>query len=506
MKRLPLYSRASFGRSLLGNSFVSLLTRVAGSIFTFVAAANIEQTELGYLFLGLGVLSFCSTLAAFGTPGSLNHFTTVFLCDSRTRQLSTLITSSLRLVVVSGLLMGFFLYLFSGAIATKAYGTPEAQVFISLAAIGVPGFALTMLLTGVLRGLQETAFALFIETTVWRLSHLLLLTMVLLIGLKTQHLMLGMMLVPLLMLGWSLASLRRRAIIRGLTEGFNLNRRFLVYSVNSWVTGIANTVNSRADTILLGVFVTANEIAVFVVAATLGSLLLLSANIIAPAFRPVAARLIREGNSSEFIYLYKTIIRFNILIIAPLSIYLALFSTDIVVTLFGEGYAQASNLLSILILGILPGVLMGPANPALLAMGREEVVRNIDIATSLLFLLLFTILAHSFGLFGAACAVATYGVIQHGLKNYVVRRFYRIPWSPSWNISLFLVVASIMGGLFYLVATTIIPWPDFAWALLFPFYGVTVLGLALGCGVLKLDEVRRITRLLNPSRSLDSPL
>ena len=482
--QLPVYSYQRFLKSLIDNALVSVVTRVTAAVYTLLAAAMLDQTDFGLLLIGLGILTLMGTLTSIGAPSALNYFTTLYHVENRVRDLRALIINSLAVVFIVSCFSGLVLFTASGWLAETVYDNTEAAGFIALTALALPAFSLSCVLTGVMRGLQRTAMASFVETTMFRLSQLLLLLVVVGFSLGAKSIMAGIVITSLFMLIWSFIVVWKS--ISGPIGVINWNMRlnFTKYAINSWITSLANTANSRADIVVLGLFVSVSEIPVFAVAATLSSLLLFSVNVLSPAFRPVATHLIASGETDEFISLYCKIVRFNILVMGPLTIYFGVFAEMFVEDMFDDSYSEAWILMLILILGILPRLIMGPANPTLLAMGGAGIVRQIDLSTAVVFVAPFCVLAYYYGLVGAAIALAFFGLCQHGFKNYFVRRYFDIPWFPETNALVFLVLVGSLGlFLRWISGHASLP-ESYTWLIMTIPFGAGSVGCATMTGVL----------------------
>lgn len=451
LPEMPTYTRGAFLKSVLGNTLVNIITRVAGALFILLAAAILEPYSIGYILIGLGLITLISAVSVLGAPSALNYFATICQIEDRLGELSDYLRkASISVLSLSGSL-SLCIWLLSDFIAKAAYSSPEVAYFIRCAAVSIPIFTLSILATAVLQGLQRTIIAQFIQNSFWRISHVFLLLSIVLFGLPAQTFMVGIILVSILMLLWSVIEIRSIVAIRPTPAPSEERHRFIAYALNSWGSSLASLANSRADMVLLGVFVSISSLPIFAVAATLATLLLLSDNIMSLAFRPVATRLIASAEIEEFSELYRNIIRLNILVVAPLAIYIGVFADGIILTLFGEPFAGAVDLLHILLLGVMPRALMGPATAALYAVARDDLVRNIDLTTTMAYVPLFSGLAYLFGLEGAALASAIYGLTQHGLKNLMIRRFYSIPWiSGPLDLVYVGAVLAIALGLFHL--------------------------------------------------------
>ena len=425
------YSKESFLNIIAGNVFVSILTRVAGFLFTLSAALMMDPTDFGLFIIGLGILTMFGTLAGLGAPSALNYFSTILIEKNQVEVLRSIILRSTLAVLIISCFCATLLILISGWISETIYNNSEIATFIKIAALAIPSFSCFRLFTGILRGLQRTVLATFLETTIWRWSHLLLLITLVGNGLNAQEMMLGIVFISITLMLWALLSIKKLLFGRFDSVDQEIKRTYNHYAFDSWVTSLVNSAVARSEVVFLGFFVMISDVSIFAVASSIASFLLVGSMILSPAFRPAATRLIASNAIEEFVELYKLMMRLNVVVIMPVAIYLFLFSSSIVDAMFDDRYSEVSNILLILILGIVPRLLLGPANPTLLAMGHAKKIRQITLLSTALYFFAFVPLAYNFGLVGAAIATSIYGVTQQLLKNYHVRTVVKVPWLPE---------------------------------------------------------------------------
>ncbi len=434
------------GLAILGNGIMAVLSRCAGILFTFVGASVFEQEILGYVLMGVGLMMLASTLVSMGFPGSIPHFMTVGLVRKDNMYVYSPLRVGTSIVVAVGIIVASLLYFFSIPIATNLYNEPAAAQYFSWAAIGVPLLALSKLLTGALRGMDRTVVAAFIDSVLWRSFHLIIILGTLLFDYGSEGTIIGIAITPYLMVAVGVYYIREFLNQKFRNARLKLSKEVFSYTLNSWVTSVLTLLRSRGDIILMGFFVGSSKVAIFAVGATLASILLTTVNIIGPAYRPLATQLLEENRISELISYYIRIVRLNAVLIVPLAVYMALFAEPLVIHLFGLEYLESALVLKILLLGLLPRVIMGPVNPTLLALGLPDVVRRIDVMTTILFVLSLIAMASIWGIVGAAWAFGGAGLLQHALKNLVVRRYVPIPWVPNEGLFTFFGLVVLIGG------------------------------------------------------------
>lgn len=487
-------SKQRLGTAITGNAIMVLVARVTGILFTLLGARLLDQQGLGNILIGTGVLLLASTLAGLGFPGSVPHFVTVCLVKDDERALSSLFHAAIVILVPVSVAIAYCISSYAEFIATYLYSDPSITPILTWMAWGIPFLALSKIFTAALRGMNRTILAAFIDDVLWRALPLTLLLVIAILGIKNDMLIAqSVAMTPVLIAAIGLFYIA--PMLRNISF-FRLpvvDRELLSYTINSWITSLATLLRSRGDLILLGIFLSSAEVAVYSVGATLVMILQINTNIVNPAYRPMATRLITEGKSGNLISYHKRIVRLNLVIVGPISVFLLFFSEPFVTMLFGAKYASSATVLQIMLLGVVPRAFMGPVNPALLSLGLANVVRRIDVATTFWFIISLIVLTPLAGIVGAALAFGGTGIFQHGWKNIEVRKHIQIPWIANCGILPFFALLMVSGGLLQVLSTNL---PSFGWLIIAPVFAAVSLVAAFVTNQITGSEAAQIVNLL----------
>ena len=482
--------------AIIGNAMIAILAQFTGILFTLLGTRVLEQEALGNILIGMGVLMLASTLSSLGFPGSIPHFVTINLVKDDERAISHLLRASITILLPVCIVIASIISHNSELIAQHIYSEPSISPVLGWIAWGIPFLVLSTIFTAVLRGMNCTVRAAFIDSVLWKGVPLVFLVVLALIGAEDEMLVVqGVAITPVVMalVGfYYVATLIRKEKIFCLPM-FDYEQ--MSYTFNSWITSIANLLRTRGDMILLGLFLSNAEVAIFAVGATLSAILLISTNIVAPAYRPMATRFIAEGRGFDLVAYHKKIVRLNLVVIGPTSVLLLFFATPIVQMLFGREYVASATVLQIMLLGIVPRAFMGPVNTTLLAFGLPNVVRRIDVATTLIFMILLVLLVPLAGLAGAALAFGGAGFIQHVWKNIEVRKHIHIPWIPSPSVIPFVSLLLIIGFAAQHISVTLLP-TTFGWLIVLPIFLFLSLVSAFLVKQITSAEAKQIINLL----------
>ncbi|NIP24403.1 hypothetical protein GWN49_04260 [Candidatus Bathyarchaeota archaeon] len=172
-------------------------------------------------------------------------------------------------------------------------------------------------------------------------------------------------------------------------------------------SAIMNAVIIRWSAIIfLGIWSTDIEAGYFSAASRVAialSLALVTTNAVAA---PRLAKQFANGEIAAVAITSSTATAFALLIASPIF-FLCFFLPSWTMSLFGQEFVSAGNVLLVLVAGELMNVLVGPVGTLLQMSGYERVYRNCTIASAMLQVALCIFLIPKFGAMGAAIATAS---------------------------------------------------------------------------------------------------
>lgn len=185
-------------------------------------------------------------------------------------------------------------------------------------------------------------------------------------------------------------------------------------------------VNNQADIIMLGHLRAANEAGAYQAATRVANFLTLGLAVLIVPMRPRIARLHAEDDRTQMQELVRRNVRLATAVTLPLAIILALFSTPILASIFGAGFAIAAPALAILAIAQLVAVISGPVQAILVMVGQERIAMAGVFLSTVTNVVLNFALIPAYGLTGAATATAISIVVWNLLLIFAVVRWVRI--------------------------------------------------------------------------------
>lgn len=218
---------------------------------------------------------------------------------------------------------------------------------------------------------------------------------------------------------------------RAMRANYYDSRRLLTTGLRIMGVNSIGLIMAWTDTVCLGIWRPASEVGLYGIAvrtALLTSLVLSAAN---SAVGPKFAQLSAQHNISGL----RTLIQktsFGMAAIAvPVTMVMLIFP-KIILGLFGQKFVAAHTVLIILAVGQFVSVVTGTVGHLMMMSGYEKSLRNIVAFSAILNVILNVMLVPSFGMIGAAVAMAASMILMSALCVASVRKNLGI-WSlPKW--------------------------------------------------------------------------
>lgn len=183
-------------------------------------------------------------------------------------------------------------------------------------------------------------------------------------------------------------------------------RRWMLATMPLGFIAAAQIVNTRADTLLLGIFSGAESVGLYQVAVQGAQAVALALGAINLVVAPRFAQLHQQGDTANLQRLVTLSARAVVLMAVPVVLILIIFGGWIIRWAFGAGYQSAHLPLAILVVGQLANAGFGSVGVLLNMTGHERATaRGLALAAGLNLVLNFALIP-SFGVNGAAAATA----------------------------------------------------------------------------------------------------
>lgn len=395
-----------------------------GFAVNILLARLLGAEGIGIYFLAFDISSIAITLATLGLNKTVLRFTAAYASLGDWSSVRGVYRTSVWIVAGLSICSTIVLIALAPLIAFRFYSESRLVEPLRVMSLVILPTALLSLNTEALRGLKQIRNSVFLSTVgIPLLSLPLIMIFVDWLGLSGAIVARLVASVAILLLGvflWRRTVSRYHEFKSAFPTHHLLKTSFPFLSVD-----FTNLMMRRADTVLLGIWATTEDVGIYNAAirmAVLTSFALGAVNsIIAPKF----AALYAQENKVALEKLTRGITRLMVLIGIMITVPLFLFS-PFLVQMYGTEFLRGATVLRILLVGQFVNVAAGPVGFLLLMTGHEKVQQNNVLANAGLNVILNILLIPRYGLIGAAVASSISLALKNLISVLLVYRFMAI--------------------------------------------------------------------------------
>lgn len=226
---------------------------------------------------------------------------------------------------------------------------------------------------------------------------------------------------PAVVVGMGVAILSGWGAIRAARQTL---RPLLTYGAQIHASTVVNIVNARIDQMLIATTLDATSLGLYVVATTLSQVTATLASSVTLIAYPKASAVADRDDRIAVIGLY---LRITLVLIVGSTLVLGLAAPLLLGLLFGPGFVEATLIVQILVLGVIPLAIKDFFVLAFKAFDRPLVISKGEVVTLVANAALLGLLVPSFGLIGAAIASVGVRWISMIYFGTLLRRGLAIP-------------------------------------------------------------------------------
>lgn len=385
-----------------------------GHVFGFlsraVPARLLGPDGYGLLILGFTVVSSISIVAKLGLHQGIARNLPRYndLKDKR-----GIVISSIVMSLPISLAIAFFLFVFADQIAHYIFNNEELTQVLRLFSLTIPFLSVQALGISVFRGYKRAKERVIAGNIINPLLRFLFVTGAIFLGYGVFGATAGWVLGTLATTLFIIYILYRETPI--LRKG-PLNTHYkslLIFSLPLLVSSASGQILSYTDNILLGYYLSSEDVGLYDAAYTLGKLVLIASGAFAFLFLPVFSERHLEGEYSEMKRLYQLVTKWMVGVTLPGYLLFLLFPQEILSLLFTESFSMGGVVLIIVASSFMADILAGLNGTSLISMGFSKVVMYGSILSASLNVLLNLLLIPRLGIEGAAIASGISFVLQN---------------------------------------------------------------------------------------------
>lgn len=396
---------------MVTRSYIALAIRIGGSAIGFlsgiVVARLLGTKELGILALAGTIVGISAALGRLGLENVILRFSATAAKDAKWSEIGAIVTKGFSVSMIACGLLTVALLLLAPVIAEGVFDEPGLSTPLRILALSIIPSALVTLTGGLLKALNRTTEANFIETTAATLFTFPALVFLLwTIGkVEATDLTIISLIVSIIVFfyawwRWTCAAPH----VRYRKTTFE-SSRLMAMALPLLITGFAHLLMTTSDTVMLGIWSSSDQVGIYSATArtalVTGIPLAAINTIVASAFALHYAKgemqeLRDYACNGAFLITLTTV---------PVATLLCLWPSEIL-SLFGISFVSGAPSLVILTLGQVVAGITGSVGFLLVMSGNEKLLRNTVIAGAVLNITSNAILIPYMGILGAATATA----------------------------------------------------------------------------------------------------
>lgn len=369
-----------------------------GFFFWFILGKNLTPKEYGYVTIGTNLMMILSGISLVGLWTANYKLIPEYLKTDR-KKVNSLVRFSIMIVFITNSILVLILVI-SSSFMSDVLKIPPAVIFISCAGLFL--ISLTRILASVYRGFQNMK-KIFLTDLSGMIIKLFFTFILVFLGFKYLGGLIGFVAC------YAVISLLRidKNWFKTQNNLNNLDKKEIIveYAFPAFVASLANLTFNNAQYILLPILENPEITGIFGVSMILTSLISIVPVTLNYSLFPIISELsVSLGTKKRQAYLVNQVMRYSMLLVFPLVIFLSFFSKPIILLFTSERYLRASEVLPILSLAAIFVGFGSVLVSSLYALGKTKTHRNIMVFNSILFLILAIFLTRRFSYFGMSYA------------------------------------------------------------------------------------------------------
>ena len=409
-------------------------------LFWIVSAKLLTPIHYGIVATSLALISILGVLATFGMGTAVSKLLPEFITKKRTKLITKLIKSSLKMLLVFTSILVLVLTVFSPQLSTLLKLSEEV---IWLSILGILFLSLQNFSSGVLVGFQQMR-KLFLTTLAGQIIKLVVTVALILLGFFYFGPIVGVLTCFL----FTFLLRFRLEWVRGPSQE-NLNKILFTYSIPALAAGMVWNVFYYSNYLILSFVKYLELTAFFAVGMALASIIAIIPTILGNALFPIISGLCAEKRGKmKQKYLLTHTLRYALFLTLPLAVFLILFGKQAILLFARPEYLEAVKILPILSLG---AVVLGFGLfflHTLYALRQPKVYTLLSLFSVSVFFFLSILLTYLFSIYGPAVAYLAASLFLVSISFKYITRILTLRF-PVNGLSKIIFSTSLVFCLFY---------------------------------------------------------
>lgn len=434
----------------------NIIFRLGGYIYRFLMAILLGPTAYGILGITLPFQGIFQTLSAGGLPPAIAKYVAEYEAVDEKDMARQTIYTALKIMVFLGLFFGvMMIFVVAPFLAYTYLQKPAALIPLQIVGLITPFSVIVGAFRGAFQGVYKMEYIVYTRA-VEQLGMILFATAFVLIGLSTVGALWGTV------LGYSLSVVAAIYIFKfhmgkyipKASDDFIFTRRdelklattLVKFSIPVIITAIAEMLIYNICTIVMGKFLTFNDIGFFAAADPIARLPLIISISIATTILPASSEAFKLKDISALQNYVSEAYKLSLLFVVPMCVGLALFATPTLAILYfkNPAYIAGASALAILSIGMTFYSIFSISTSIIQGIGNPRIPMYILIGGAIVTSVLNWAMVPTMGIAGGALATSIACLFMMIPCVFFVFRLTKTK-APTMAIVKIIVAAMIMG-------------------------------------------------------------
>ncbi|MFW6009252.1 MAG: flippase [archaeon] len=423
---------------------------ILGFLLTLIIAKYFGSKIMGQYTLTKSILSFVSVFTVFGLNNGLVKYIPKYLSINELDKYKSVIKIIFLYCSIFSLIGSLIIFIFKGFIAINIFNDFELKNILFYASWLIIPLTYNKIFGGVYRGVKKTGYYETANQVLKRLLFIVSLLSLVLFDLKNTKFIFILFLISEISISIYLFIMSKKigVNLRNIIFDFTIKKlnksKIFLFSTKVLFINFMSTILTRADKIMLGLYLSSEIVGVYSIAAKLVIIIGFLHDSFKKIFSTIISELYSQDKLAMLGELYSSITKWIIIFSLPIVINMIIFSKSIL-NFFGEEYLTGATSLIILSIGYTIKVFVGSNGYILKMSNHENLVLYNDIVMVITNIFLNILLIPKLGILGAALATSIAISVLNIVKLIQVKYYLNIfPYSKNYyHICINLILVTI---------------------------------------------------------------
>ncbi len=434
------------GISLIGILFFNLM----GYINNIIITRNVDPEFFGLFVLSVRIVSYLAMMSYFGLHTGSMKFISQYFSVSQHSKVKSIFFFTLKIVAVSSLTLSALVFIFSPYISTRIFHKPELSPILRMMLFIVPFASIGGVFLLSLRGLKLIKHQVLTSKIIEPLARCIFLLVFFYFGYKTFGIIWTQIIVvffTFVISGYFVYSKYLR--FHKNTPLTRVGKELVTFSIPLYWDSFLNHTRALMPIYIMGVFLTGTDIGIFHICSKIATLIAIPLMALDLIFGPTLSGLFARNEKRVLERLFKTTTKW-IFTISLGAFFFILIYAEPILSIFGAEYATGTNILIVLIIGILISISVGSNGQLIIMSGRSKLALKNSILSFILMGVLGITLIPEYGALGAGISAAITAIIMSLIRFFQVLVLEKIhPYKLSYIKPVLAGVSSYLIVQFY---------------------------------------------------------